>query len=360
MTTECFPALKKIELILTYRCPRKCVYCAQEGLLKALYQSGANAKAAELQTNEICGLLSQAGELGVAWVNFGGGEPALRPDLVQLIAHATQCGIKSAMPTKNLFRREELVALKEAGLCSLGISLDSDKPEQVGELVGDPSFFEEMIANIRMAKEVDLFVMLLPVISRKTFPRLPHLLRLAESLGVDSVKPQIYSNSAHLTSLASGPRDSAIDGALRLRDEQEVLRWISELDSPLLSRKEERPEPAEKASYPTSCTMGKGILFFGPNGSAYICPLITDYVVGDIRRQSLREIWYDGAIRRLLFPNQSDFQGTACASCPSFDRCAAVGRCPQHCLEEYGTAFAPDAALCRRFKQQARDQAMGA
>jgi pyrroloquinoline quinone biosynthesis protein E len=77
---------------LTYRCPLSCGYCSNP------VQAGRD----ELDTGQWIDLLGQARDLGVLQVHFSGGEPVLRPDLPDLVAHARRLGMYTNLITSGV------------------------------------------------------------------------------------------------------------------------------------------------------------------------------------------------------------------------------------------------------------------
>ena len=65
---------------ITYRCPLQCPYCSNPLQLNRFRN--------ELDTGTWKRILSEASEIGIVQVHFTGGEPLLRTDVGELIAHA--------------------------------------------------------------------------------------------------------------------------------------------------------------------------------------------------------------------------------------------------------------------------------
>ncbi len=70
---------------LTHRCPLHCVYCSNPLELKH--------RADELSTEVWSRVFREAVEAGVLQVDFTGGEPLARPDLVALVRAAREAGL---------------------------------------------------------------------------------------------------------------------------------------------------------------------------------------------------------------------------------------------------------------------------
>ena len=77
---------------LTHRCPLHCVYCSNP--------SEMTARGRELSTAEWMGVFQQAAELGVLQVDFTGGEPLARPDVVELAAAARNAAAPPVLAPK--------------------------------------------------------------------------------------------------------------------------------------------------------------------------------------------------------------------------------------------------------------------
>lgn len=80
----------------------------------------------ELSTQEGFALLDEIREMGCPLVVLTGGDPAKRPDLVELVRHGSSIGLRMALtPSATpLITRELLVELKDAGLARMAVSLD--------------------------------------------------------------------------------------------------------------------------------------------------------------------------------------------------------------------------------------------
>ena len=94
---------------LTHRCPLHCVYCSNPLELKH--------RADELSTQDWSRVFREAAEAGVLQIDFTGGEPLARPDIVELVRTARQAGLYVNLITSGIpldeTRLDELV---QAGL----------------------------------------------------------------------------------------------------------------------------------------------------------------------------------------------------------------------------------------------------
>src|SRR5512145_1305161 len=95
-----------LSLELTYRCPLKCSCCNNP----LDFDNYANR---ELSTAEWKEVLEDARELGALQLGFTGGEPLLRDDLEELVAHADRIGFYTNLITSGIgLDDERMAALK--------------------------------------------------------------------------------------------------------------------------------------------------------------------------------------------------------------------------------------------------------
>jgi cyclic pyranopterin phosphate synthase len=122
--------LHYLRLSVTDRCNFACEYCLPD----RCRASGS----APLAVAEIARLVGALAELGVWKVRLTGGEPTLRPDLPEIVrAVARTPGIRRVGLTTNGFRLEGLAAtLREAGVGSLNVSVDSLDPVRFARITG--------------------------------------------------------------------------------------------------------------------------------------------------------------------------------------------------------------------------------
>jgi cyclic pyranopterin phosphate synthase len=102
-----------------------------------------------LTSEEILRLVRIFAAAGVSKVRFTGGEPSLRPDLVEIVeaTKATPGVDWVAMTTNAIALRRKLPALRAAGLGALNISLDTLRPERFEELCRRPSHWHQRVLH---------------------------------------------------------------------------------------------------------------------------------------------------------------------------------------------------------------------
>lgn len=140
-----------LRVSLTDRCNMQCIYCVPEHgrILKPR---------PDLLTNhELVRVIHAAAAAGFNKIRLTGGEPTLRPGLVDLVRTITAIpGIRYVMMSTNAVLLPQLaMPLKAAGLNRVNISIDSLKPERVHHLTGGGNL-HKVWAGIKAAAAANL------------------------------------------------------------------------------------------------------------------------------------------------------------------------------------------------------------
>jgi cyclic pyranopterin phosphate synthase len=122
--------LTDLRVSLTDRCNLRCVYCMPEEGID--FRTPADL----LQDDELLLLVNIAAELGVTKLRLTGGEPTVRPRIVDLVRRIGAIpGITDLAMTTNAILLETLAApLAQAGLTRLNVSLDTLDPQKFSRI----------------------------------------------------------------------------------------------------------------------------------------------------------------------------------------------------------------------------------
>lgn len=167
-------------LIVTYRCDLVCSMCD-------LPRRG-NRKA-ELGTEEMCGVLDGMRDLGVLGVGITGGEPLLRPDLMDIVRHGVSRGMLMHINTNGTLVTQEMAqAFADAGVASVNLSLDGPTAEVHDRRRGRVGSFDRVMQAATRLLSV---------------PRRPYRVALTCALGED--------NAAEAEGVLDRARDLGVD-----------------------------------------------------------------------------------------------------------------------------------------------------
>ena len=135
-----------LRLSLTDRCNFRCEYCSP-----ADYEDGGRL----LTRPEIARLAATFGKLGVRRIRLTGGEPTLRKDVVEIVRdlEATP-GIEEVALTTNGHRLRDLARpLRQAGLRSLNVSIDTLDGARLHRISGRGAFLDDVLGGFDAAAE---------------------------------------------------------------------------------------------------------------------------------------------------------------------------------------------------------------
>ena len=146
-----------LRVSITDRCNYKCVYC-RTGNEGAVY--------AELPLEDYLRLARIFVSLGIEKIRLTGGEPLLRPHMVEFVRELAQLRIQhgqragepvdTAVTTNGHLLAELAGPLKAAGLHRITISMDAVDPATFARITRVPRGFENVLAGIRAAKRAGL------------------------------------------------------------------------------------------------------------------------------------------------------------------------------------------------------------
>jgi len=185
----------RLDLGLTYRCNNDCTHCYNvrpnppiPPSLPGKVGAGGIGQT-ELPTADWKCVLDKAWELGIPHIIFTGGEPTLREDLPELIAHAETNGQITGLNTnaRRLSDSRYLERLIEAGLDHVQITLESHDPVIHDRMVRVKGAFRQTVKGIRNVLASPLYVMTNTTMLRDNASTLPTTLDFLAELGVPTV-----------------------------------------------------------------------------------------------------------------------------------------------------------------------------
>lgn len=164
-----------LRLSVTNACNFRCRYCLPNGYQKTPVR-GDVFEDNLLTLGEIHNLASGFASLGFNKIRLTGGEPTLRPDIVDIVRSISAIpGINTVALTTNGYRLDKLAPdLYDAGLSAVNVSLDSLDPKRFEQITGS-DLFERVKCGLDHAlrvgiKRVKVNVVLLKSFIERDFP----------------------------------------------------------------------------------------------------------------------------------------------------------------------------------------------
>jgi radical SAM protein with 4Fe4S-binding SPASM domain len=264
---------------VTRRCPLACHHC-RAGACDVPYEG-------ELTTDECKRVIdSLPPHLMIIWT---GGEPMSRPDILELVRHATARGIRSVMaPCGMLVNAPSMTALKEAGVKACSFSLDGATPATHDAFRGVEGAFDMVTNAMAVARDVGMPFQVNCTVSRLTRDELPAIRELAIAHGARTL------DLFFLVPVGRGK--NLRDLSLSPTETEQVLRWAFEMDAkgPIHVRETCAPQAVriwhalgQPGARPSGCMGGKSFVFISHTGVLQPCGFL------DVPSGSLREVGFD-------------------------------------------------------------------
>ncbi len=315
------------------RCNLKCVHC---------YSHSADVDySGELTTPQGLHLIDDLADFGAPVMLFSGGEPLMRPDIFELIARATEKGMRAVISTNGTLITEEMAQrLKDAGLSYVGISLDGLEDTN-DHFRGVPGAFQKALAGVRSCLAQGVKVGLRFTMTRENYQDVGGILDLVEREGVPRVC--FY----HLVYTGRGSK--LIDTARMSHDETratvdliinrtkamhdagnpvEVLTVDNHTDGPYLYMRLLKEDPERAAEVLALLKMnggnssGTGIGCVSWDGSVHPDQFWRHHTFGNVKDRPFSEIWTDTSepLMGKLRDRKAHIKGR-CAKCQWLDIC---------------------------------------
>jgi PqqA peptide cyclase len=289
---------------LTHRCPLHCVYCSNPTELVK--------RERELDTLTWVRLFQEAVKLGVLQVDFTGGEPLARPDIVELVRFARQAGLYVSLITSGLPLDEaKLAALAGAGLDHFQLSFQGAN-EQTAREISDSTSHPQKLRVLEWLKAHRVGVTLNFVIHRQNIAELDEMLEIVEEHrpGCVEFASVQYYGWALANRQALLPTRGQLDECVnKLKEAEERLKGKTRVVFVV---------PDYYAKFPKPCVGGWGrkLMLVSPDGSVLPCHaanVIPGMQFENVREKSLKEIWENSAAFQKF--RGEDWMQEPCKSC---------------------------------------------
>ena len=307
---------------LTYECPLHCPYCSNPVNLGSREQ--------ECDTDTWLKVLSDAREMGAVQLGFSGGEPLLRKDLEQLVAHDSGLGYYTNLITSGIGLTEKrIAALREAGLDHIQLSFQAANAD-ANDLIGNKRHsFEQKLKVAKLVKQYEYPMVLNFCLTAQNIHQIEEVMALCCELEGDYVELATvqYYGWAYLN------RDHLLPSQAQLIEaEAKVNAFRDKQDGKGPHFIFVTPDYYEER--PKACMNGWGTTFLtvAPDGSALPChsAKILPLTFPNVKEKSVRGIWFDDFAFNHFRGN--DWMQGPCKTCDEKDLDFGGCRCQAYML----------------------------
>ena len=281
---------------VTRECNMKCSHCYINATEKKLCN--------ELTTKEAKNLMDQIYQVSAPLLILSGGEPLLRPDIFELIQYGSKKGLKMGLGSNGSLIDETVARkLKEAGIATVSISLDSNIPAQHDEFRGVVGAFEKAVEACKALRKNNVLVQVNTTLTQQNYNQIDDIMSLAENIGVENF---------HLFFLVPTGRGTKLTDISPEKYEEMITKTFAKTANHRLNV---RPSCApqfmriakgmglDMRQWIRGCIAGLHYCRIYPNGDVTPCPYLP-IKLGNIREKSFKEIWFNSKVfKDLRNPN---------------------------------------------------------
>lgn len=301
---------------ITRQCNLSCPHC---------YSAAERRARQEMSPADCFRIIDTLAEWEVKAIGWTGGEPLMRTELEEVIAYASERGIKSGITTNGILLDEKrATSLKEAGATFIQISLDGSSAEKNQNMrKATVEDYDAILGAIRACQKLEMRLDLAMLIGQENLDDAAAFIKLAQREGVKRVRfcgfvPWGRGKHARVMERLSFNR--------RLPDLKVFIEKASQLENPVVMFDPAfGPLPPEYLYH--ECVAGVKLLYISAFGDVYPCTslLAKEFAVGNIHERELAEIWDDPRMTQVSdFPRES-IHGP-CRECPHFSDCRGACR----------------------------------
>jgi radical SAM protein with 4Fe4S-binding SPASM domain len=319
------------------RCNLHCVHCYSD--------SENRSYDGELDTAEGKALIDDLADFGIPVLLLSGGEPLIRPDLFELIAHARSRGVRLTLSTNGtLITAEVAERLRAHEVSYVGISLDGIGATN-DMFRGHKGAFDKAMTGFRNCKAVGQRVGLRMTLTRRNARDLDRIFDFIEAEEIDRAcfYHLVYSGRGRSSDdLTADDARAAVDTILRRTKDfaerglrKEIFTVDNHADGPYLylRLREEDPARAEEVLALLKWnggglhSSGVGVADIDFLGNVHPDQFWMHHTLGNVRERRFSEIWQDSSDPLLAgLRNRAPLLKGRCGSCQWKDVCGGSFR----------------------------------
>ncbi len=269
------PLPSLMSVALTDICNAKCKHCS--------FFTSIDKNRKIMTTNEIHDLIKQAQDLGVAIINFVGGEPLMHPQIFEIIKMVDKNKSTINLFTNGWFLKEKAIMLKKSGLESLYVSIDASTGRNHDKNRGLPGLFNRAIEGINSAKKAGLTVGISCCVDQATF-KSGEFFNLIELARLNKVNEVLIFDTL------------PVGRSCQRTDLFGHQKWVTEMIESVEKYNKNDDYPgiliyAYFASHMAAgCSGGTSYFYASPYGDIYPCDFY-HHNFGNIKKEKLTTIW---------------------------------------------------------------------
>lgn len=339
-----FSAPTDIFLSITDACNLNCHHCS---VYPTLYKKD------ELNTEELLELIDEMAKIKIFTVRISGGEPFMRKDLLTIIEYLANNNIRVSINTNAMFITEAITRklLKYRNrIEDIMVSIDGSN-EDVHERLRGKGSFAKMIDGVQKLTQAGLNVSAYTTVVKYNFSDIEKIIMLGKKLKIKHIKfnellplgmgLRYYSE----LELNHAERHAVIKTLKKLSEKYEGFisgTYLQICDMFSIN------QPGNQTGVLSGCGATLNSLTILADGTVVPCDRMQDFVLGNVRQKSIKDIWNSSPALKLFRErfNKTLNDIRECADCTYKRRCS--GGCPAVPYFLEGNLLGRDPLSCYR------------
>lgn len=330
---------------ITMKCATSCIYC---------YANRKGHQNDIMPVELLKRIMQEAKEIGVLRFRLMGGEVLLYKEWKSILKKMSELGFQPNISTKVPLTEEHLDAIQELELNKdpIQISLDTMVKDHLYQMlnVQDP-YYERIQYAFKLLEERGLKYVIHSVITNvnDTLEDIDSLIQFfkdkkgLEKWYLDTAKCSMYIGKDYKSYKSTTEKIDSI--RQYLKEQQDGNRFNYALKLPTFIKnfnKVSLQEKKELFDHRTMCSGNLNALYILPDGKVTICEELywhPRFLLGDLNKQSIMEIWNSQKAKDLFFLRQDQIQESSpCKQCIDFTDCRKYKHvCWRDTILAYGT-----------------------
>ena len=333
-----------ITLMVNNVCVTNCIYC---------YQDKSRVAKCEISLDRIKEIIYEAYTLRVNTFDVIGGEYFLYKYWKEVLAELRKYNYNPYLSTKMPLKESDVKYLAELNVHDIQISIDTLIEEHLKKSIGvKDGYARDMINTLHLLDSYGIPVMVHSVLTKyndsiedmnSVYNVLKHMTHLVDwhvVKGDETLYPKTkYANieieNVALTRIANHLSELVKEGKI-------AIRYPQAADTQVEKNGSNTQRTAKDEFFGRSFCSGLfSSLYILPDGNVTMCEQLywnKQFIVGNVKENSINEIWNSQKARSLYFIKQEDIPSDSkCSVCPDFKSCRDVRQvCYREIIKKYG------------------------
>ncbi|MYF55530.1 radical SAM protein [Candidatus Poribacteria bacterium] len=330
---------------ITRLCNLKCMHCyLPAGFVDTDEHPHGYHRDAELSQKDCFRVIDEIAEINPhILLILTGGEPLLRPDILEISKYASDTGFLVVMGTNGVLLNDEVVEkMQQNGVTGAGLSIDSIQPSEHDKFRGMPGAWKATLNGVEALKRAKLDFLVQTSVTQWNYDEIPEIVEFAYQIGAKVLNLYFLVRTGRgktVMDISPAQYENMLDTMFKLQRDYTGKMLIAAKCAPHYKRViyEQESDSAFLQGYPSgTCPCGIYYCRISPEGELTPCPYLP-VSVGNLKDESFVKLWNESETFQEL-RNRNLLEGK-CGACEFKEVC---GGCRARAYATSGNYLAAD------------------